>query len=65
MAELSTIMAKNSGIQKALVSVMDENVSRSRGRGEVLTRASYPPDLVEHYVTQAATLVEKLKKIDK
>ncbi|WP_027715410.1 TIR domain-containing protein [Desulfuromonas sp. TF] len=63
MTELSTTMAKLSGIQKAVESVMNENVSRARGRGEVLTRANFQPDLVEHYFTQAAALVDKLKKL--
>jgi hypothetical protein len=63
MTEISTTMAKLSGIQKAVSSVMNENVSRARGRGEVLTRANFQPDLVEHYFKQAAALVEKLKEL--
>ena len=63
MTEISTTMAKLSGIQKALLSVMNENVSRARGRGEVLTRANFPPELVQHYFSQAATLLEKLKEL--
>jgi len=63
MTELPTTMAKLSGIQKALFSVMNENVSRARGRGEVLTRSNFDPDLVQYYFTQAATLIEKLKEL--
>ena len=61
MNELSVLMAKLSGIQKALASIMDENVSRSRSSGEVLTRSHFTPDQVQHYFTQAATHLEKLK----
>ena len=61
MTELSTVMAKLSGTRKALASVMNENVSRARGRGEVLTRANFSPDLVQHYFTQAANHLETLK----
>ena len=56
-------MAKLSGIQKALISVMNENVSRARSSGDVKTRANFDPDLVQHYFTQAASLLEKLKEL--
>src|ERR1039458_7812427 len=61
MSELSVAMAKLSGIQKALAAVMNENVSRNRSAGEVLTRAHFPPDLVQHYFTQAASHLNTLK----
>lgn len=63
MTELSTTMAKLSGIQKALISVMNEDVSSARGRGQVLTRGNFSPELIQHYFTQAATLLEKLKEL--
>lgn len=48
MSDLSTTMAKLSGIRKALIAAMSENVSRNRRAGEVKTRATFPPDHVEH-----------------
>lgn len=63
MTEISSTMAKLSGIQKALVSVMNENVSRARSQGEVLTRSNFDAGLVQHYFSQAATLLEKLKEL--
>lgn len=63
MSELSIAMAKLSGIRKALVSVMNENVSRFRSKGEILTRASYPPDLAQHYFTQAAGHLDTVKRL--
>jgi predicted nucleotide-binding protein len=63
MSELSTAMAKLAGIRKALVVVMNENVSRKRSAGEVLTRTNYAPDHVQHYFAQAASHLETLKKL--
>lgn len=63
MSELSTAMAKLSGIRKALVAVMNENVSRNRSAGETLTRTHYPPENVQHYFVQAAGNLETLKKL--
>ena len=60
MSQMSILVAKLAGIRKALTDVMEENVSRNRGRGEVLTRASFDPELVAHYFSQAAAHVEKL-----
>ena len=56
-------MAKLSGIRNAVVAAMNENVSRNRSKGEVLTRANYSPALVQHYFVQAAAHVETLKKL--
>lgn len=63
MSELSTVMAKLSGIRKAVVSAMNENVSRNRSAGEVLTRSNYPPDAVQHYFVQASSHLEKLRQL--
>jgi len=63
MSELSNAMAKLSGIRKAVLAAMNENVSRNRSRGEVLTRANYPADLVQHYFTQAASHLDTLKRL--
>jgi hypothetical protein len=63
MNELSTAMAKLSGLRKAVVAVMNENVSRDRSGGKVLTRASYSVDQVQHYFTQAAAHLETLKRL--
>lgn len=60
MSQMSILVAKLAGIRKALTDVMEENVSRNRSRGEVLTRASFDPELVAHYFSQAAAHVEKL-----
>jgi predicted nucleotide-binding protein len=56
-------MAKLSGIRKALTAAMSENVSRKRSAGEVKTRATFPPDYVEHYFIQAAGLLRTLKAL--
>jgi predicted nucleotide-binding protein len=63
MTELAIVMAKLAGIRKAIVAVMDENVSRNRSRGEVLTRGNFPPDLVNHYFCQAADHLNVLKRL--
>lgn len=63
MGELAVVMAKLSGIRKAVISAMNENVSRNRSSGEILTRASYPPDAVEHYFVQAKSHVDTLRKL--
>ncbi len=63
MAELSTTIAKLSGIRKALLAAMDENVSRNRGAGEVRTRATFTPDQVQHYFKQASDQLNNLKTL--
>lgn len=63
MNELSNVMAKLSGIRKALVSALNENVSRNRSGGEVKTRANFTPDHVEHYFKQAEKHIEALRKL--
>ncbi|MEK6257124.1 MAG: nucleotide-binding protein [Planctomycetota bacterium] len=63
MSELSTVMAKLSGIRKAVIAAMTENVSGKRSANEVLTRRSFDPEAVQHYFTQAAVLLEKLKEL--
>lgn len=61
--ELAVVMAKLSGIRKAVLSAMNENVSRNRSSGEVLTRSSYPPDAVGHYFVQAKGHVDSLRRL--
>jgi len=61
MSDLSVVIAKLAGIRSAVVSAMNENVSRNRSAGEVLTRAHFPPENVQHYFEQAAAHLEKLK----
>lgn len=63
MSDLSTVMAKLSGVRKALTAVMNENVSRNRSAGELLTRANFAPALVQHYFVQAAGHLETLRKL--
>ena len=59
----ATTLAKLSGIRKALSAVANENTSRNRGAGEVKTRAQFPPDLVQHYFTQASAHVDSLREL--
>jgi len=61
MSELSIAMAKLSGIRKAVIALMNENVSRNRSAGEILTRTNYQPELIQHYFIQAAGHLETLK----
>ena len=63
MTEVSNSMAKLSGIRKALIAATSENVSRNRGAGEVRTRATFQPDHVQHYFTQAASHLQALRKL--
>ena len=63
MSELAVVMAKLSGIRKALLTVMSENVSRNRSVGQILTRSNYDPELVEHYFVQAKGLIDALRKL--
>lgn len=63
MTDISTAMAKLAGIRKAVISAMEENVSRNRGAGEIKTRASFPADAVEHYFDQAEAQVEILRSL--
>lgn len=61
MSELAIVMAKLSGIRKAVVSVMEENVSLSRSSGAVLTSTNYAPDSTGYYFRQAASHLAALK----
>jgi predicted nucleotide-binding protein len=61
MSELSTTMAKLSGIRKALIAASNQKVSSFRNENRM--RMTYPPDEVGHYFIQAATHVETLKKL--
>lgn len=63
MTELAVVMAKLAGIRNAILAVMDENVSRNRSRGEMLTRGNFAPDLVQHYFDQAADHLNALKRL--
>jgi len=63
MTDLSTTMAKLAGIRKALAASMAENVSRNRSASEVKTRATFSPDLVQHYFVQAASHLESLRTL--
>lgn len=63
MSEIAVAMAKLAGIRKAVLSIMNENVSRNRSAGEVLTRANFPPEMIEHYFTQSATFLDSLRRL--
>lgn len=61
MNETSIAMAKLAGIRKAVIDLMNENVSRNRSKGEVLTRAHFSPELIQHYFVQAASHLNTLR----
>jgi len=63
MTQVATTLAKLSGIRKALLAVANENTSRNRSAGEVKTRASFSPDLVQHYFIQSRGHVEILREL--
>lgn len=42
---------------------MNENVSRNRSGGEILTRSNYQPDMVQHYFVQAKCHLETLRRL--
>ena len=63
MSELSIVMAKLAGIGKVTVAIMNENLSRGRDNGLVLTRTNFAPDLVSHYFLQAASYLDSLKEL--
>ena len=63
MNQTPNLMAKLSGIQKALVAAMNENVSHNRSGGDVLTRSNFSPDQIQHYFMQAASHVDALKTL--
>jgi hypothetical protein len=63
MSELSVVIAKLSGIRKAVFALMNENVSRNRSAGKLKTRSNFPPDHVQRYFTQAAIHLDTLKAL--
>lgn len=63
MTQASTLLAKLAGVRKAVVAAMNENVSRNRSGGEVLTRTNFAPEQVEHYFKQAAAHTQALKSL--
>lgn len=63
MSELSNVMSKLAGIGKSMYAVMNENVSRGRDNGMMLTRSNFEPDLVAHYFIRAASCLDSLKKL--
>ena len=62
MTAVSVAMAKLAGIRKAVLAVASENVSRNRGKGEVLTRGNFSTELVGHYFMQAADHLSLLRE---
>jgi predicted nucleotide-binding protein len=63
MSDVSTAMAKLSGIRHALAAVMNENVSNRRSTGEVKTRSHFEPDQVQHYFFQAHNQIGALRNL--
>lgn len=61
MNELSTVMAKLSGIRKAVSAALEENINRARGPGEV--RRNFTVDMAGHYFTQSVDLLAKLRQL--
>jgi len=63
MDELAAAMAKLAGIKRSLEGVRDENVSRARSEGKVLTRATFSFELVGHFFEQAESQLKVLKRV--
>lgn len=63
MSEIAVAMAKLAGIRNAVLSVMNENVSRNRSAGQVLTRSSFSPETIQHYFVQSASFIDSLRKL--
>lgn len=63
MSQIPNVLAKLSGIHKALLAAMNENVSRARSRGEVLTRTRFSPEDAQHYFVQAASHIDSLRTL--
>lgn len=61
MTKISIILAKLAGIRTAVISLINENVSRGRSKGEVLTRSYFEPEIIKHYFEGTSTNVEALK----
>lgn len=57
------LLAKLAGVRSAVVAAMNENVSRNRNAGAVLTRTTFAPEQVEHYFKQAAAHIDTLKML--
>jgi predicted nucleotide-binding protein len=63
MSELSNVMAKLSGIRKAVVSLINEPIRHNTSTGRVITRPSFPPEMIQHYFLQAERHLEMLRKL--
>jgi|GEM_PF-785723 len=63
MNKAAVAMAKLSGIRKSVVGAMEENVSRNRSQGELLTRSHFPPEMMQNYFEQAANQLALLKEV--
>ena len=62
MSEVSNAMAKLAGTQKAIVAVLNENVSPTY-RKDSRFRNYFEPDLVRHYFSQSASHIEVLRRL--
>jgi len=63
MEDLAIALAKLAGIRRAVSDLLSENVSRGRDNGQVLTRSSFSPEMVEHYVSHLSLLLGQLKEL--
>lgn len=61
MSQISTVMAKLSGIRKSLVSALEENINRAPGAVEIRKRQTFSDYDVGHYFQQAAKLTDDLR----
>ena len=61
MIQPSIVLAKLSGIRRALLDALNENVSRNRSAGELKTRVTFETDQVKHYFVQAQNLLGDLR----
>lgn len=57
----ASALAKLAGVIPVLNGLLQENVSRGRDNGQVLTRTNFAPDLVHAYFTRVAGLVDELR----
>src|ERR1035437_5311960 len=46
-----------------VIMLMDENVSRNRSAGQVLTRSSFSPETIQHYFVQSASFIGSLRTL--
>ena len=61
MNTLASALAKLAGVVPVLTGMLEENVSRGRDNGQVLTRTNFSPGLAQPYFLRVAGLVDELR----